>query len=224
MLLSRTALRRHLLFILLFLVVCNALSYALRPFAGNHIILDQLLHRFDMDMEYTIPSWFSSMLLALSALLTWIISHTNKGPIKHYEWKALSILMLILSADELIMLHEIPRDWLAGALGISSGLFINAWLLLAIPFCIAVAFLFEHLLRHLPAHIRMLFLLAGGVFVFGAVGMEMIDGWYGSVFGKDILYYSLTTLEEGLEILGLIIFIDALVAFMKENDAEFLTD
>jgi len=63
--------------------------------------------------------------------------------------------------------------------------------------------------------IRKLFLMAGAIYVGGAIGMEMIDGFYFDVYGQDLTYELLTILEEVGEMLGIAIFIYALCYYLS---------
>jgi hypothetical protein len=59
---------------------------------------------------------------------------------------------------------------------------------------------------------------AGIIFVAGAVGMEMVGGRYVFYNGKEELQYALmVTLEELLEMTGIIIFIYALASYIIKN-------
>ena len=61
-----------------------------------------------------------------------------------------------------------------------------------------------------------LFLLAGGLYIGGALGMEMIGGYYTDFYGKNNLTYALITcLEEVLEMTGIVVFIHGLLDYMR---------
>jgi hypothetical protein len=67
----------------------------------------------------------------------------------------------------------------------------------------------------LPKSTRREFLTAGALFVGGAVGLELLAGRYSEIHGVDNFIYSLhVTLEEGLEMLGVWVFIRALVRYI----------
>lgn len=84
---------------------------------------------------------------------------------------------------------------------------------------------------NIPAATRILFFIAGTV-VLGAAGMEMVGGNCGSsqgwsAFGTnkvDIVYAMIITLEEFLEMVGIIIFIHALLGYYLKSagSADFL--
>jgi hypothetical protein len=56
------------------------------------------------------------------------------------------------------------------------------------------------------------------LYLSGALGLEMLAGVYVSQFGVESLYYrSLANLEELLEILGLVLFLSALLRFARDT-------
>jgi hypothetical protein len=63
---------------------------------------------FDVGRENSIPTWFSTMNLLLSALLLWIISHHARqvGEPAAWYWLALCLPLLAMSVDESARLHE----------------------------------------------------------------------------------------------------------------------
>ena len=62
---------------------------------------------------------------------------------------------------------------------------------------------------------RFLFILAGCIYVGGSLGMELVDGAWASRYGMDFFYFVLTDLEELMEMVGLLIFIYALLKFLQ---------
>lgn len=99
----------------------------------------------------------------------------------------------------------------------TSGIFEFAWVIPALIIIPIFFFLFFPFIRHLHTHVSYTIIIAGSIFVFGAVGMEMIAGIFISenssqddVFTSPI-YRFLVNIEEGLEVLGVIIFIKALL-------------
>lgn len=76
-------------------------------------------------------------------------------------------------------------------------------------------------LAALPARTRNLFLLAGAIYVAGALGVEMIGGRHAFVFGRyNFAYTMIATLEEFLEMLGILLFVQALLSYMQVHVKE----
>jgi hypothetical protein len=68
---------------------------------------------------------------------------------------------------------------------------------------------------HLPRKIRGLFLLAALLYVGGALGLEMVSGVIVSQFGNhNIVFMFFTTIEETLEMTGVIVLIYGLLDYI----------
>lgn len=173
------------------------------------------INLFDFDTEGNFPSMFSSLNLLFCSILLFIngLAHNRKSN-NFYSWMGLSAIFLFLSVDEMISLHErltsITKNFVD-----ASGFLFNAWV---IPYGIAlviVAVLYFRFLFRLPRNILILFIISFLIFATGAVGFEMIEGSHYEVYGETpTLYYSvLYTIEETLEMLGIILFIYALLSY-----------
>ena len=76
-----------------------------------------------------------------------------------------------------------------------------------------MAIAYARFLIHLPRRTCVLFLLAGAVYVGGALGMEMVAAVYDQSHGyENAVTASLSTVEETMEMLGLVLFNYALTA------------
>lgn len=120
----------------------------------------------------------------------------------------LGVVFIVLAVDEFGSIHEKFSTPVRDALT-TSGFFYYAWI---IPYLVMVAVLFLILfgwLRNLPKDLRAGMLVSAFTYLSGVFLMEGIGGWYfsGVPERKDLVYYSIVSLEESLEILGLTIFI-----------------
>jgi glycosyltransferase involved in cell wall biosynthesis len=61
-------------------------------------------------------------------------------------------------------------------------------------------------------------IIAGLIYVTGAIGIELIGGRYSELYGYNVTYFVITTLEELLEMVGVVVFIYALTSYI---DSEF---
>ena len=211
-----------LLGIILFLLVANLAIIYLRFVMGfGH--LKGFSHGFYFDAEANFPSLYSALAMLLSATLLWLIGSlvTEKASKKAFYWKFLSIVFVFLAMDEFGSLHEYmiqPMRGMMNESSLDSGYLYFAWF---IPYTIVVVIiglvLFRFLFK-LPSRTRWLFIIGGAIFLAGAVGMEMIGGnyWAGQGWAidgsdeTDLQYALIVTLEELLEMLGIVIFIFAL--------------
>ena len=70
----------------------------------------------------------------------------------------------------------------------------------------------------LSKRIKNLFVTSGITFVIGAIGFELLGGRHSDLNGEDNLTYSLIyTCEEFLEMLGIVIFIYALLIYLAKQ-------
>ena len=71
-------------------------------------------------------------------------------------------------------------------------------------------------LLQLPRRTARLFMAAGGIYLSGAVGLEILGNSMSLQSLKNTLGYSMQTLaEEGLEMLGVVLFLYALLDYMR---------
>jgi len=208
----------RVLFILFaFLLLANILGIIHKlsfPSDSQNYIVKSIINLIDFDDEKNLPTLYSTALLFSISILLWLISlKEKKANNKYISWLLLSIVFFYLTLDEILSFHEhlvVPFRNTFDA----TGMFYFAWV---IPYGVAVliGFLisFKFLLR-LPKRIYKLFILAGIVYLFGAIGMEMIGGSIAESKGmENIIFYLVYTIEESLEMLGLIIFIYSLLNY-----------
>lgn len=172
----------------------------------------------DLDFEESFYTWFSTVMLSAAAFICFFLSLKDHGQTKNVktQWRILGSLFFLLSADEMLSFHERISGMLSTSFT-TSGMFEFAWVIPALIIIPIFLFLFFPFIRHLHTHVSYTIIIAGAIFVFGAVGMEMIAGIFISennsqddVFTSP-MYRFLVNIEEGLEVLGVIVFIKALL-------------
>jgi hypothetical protein len=174
---------------------------------------------FNVDLEQNIPSIYSGGALLFCSILLFIIAHALKvaNEPRQMQWRALSILFLYLSGDEFMSLHEKFMDPVRNTLK-TSGIFHFAWVIPGAIFVVICLLAFFRFILALPPKTRHLFIIAGTIFVSGALGMEMVDGYYASLYGeKNYIYVVLTTIEEFFEMVGIAVFIYALLSYISTH-------
>jgi hypothetical protein len=169
---------------------------------------------FDLNGERNVPAWYaSSTLLLCSALLALIASsEAKKGARYVLHWRALSVIFLFMSLDEVVQIHEAAVEPLRSWLG-AGGLFHYAWTIVGIAFVLSFALAYLPFVANLDARTRRLFVASGGLYVGGALGMELIQGWHDSLYGMGGVTALITTVEEVLEMSGVVVFIYALLSY-----------
>jgi hypothetical protein len=173
---------------------------------------------FNMDREMNFPTLYTVILLAICAFLLRLITREKKySQSSFYKyWRNLSWIFCFLVFDEALQVHEVLifpplKPYLPP-------LFHFIWV---IPYGIAVVFFLYYYTKftfRLPREITLFFIVAGGLYIGGALGMEMLQGvWVRAVGGMQNLGYALlASLEEVMEMMGLIVFIYALMTYITK--------
>lgn len=204
------------------IVVCLLLAHVMTQLAFyllDHDTQRGLLRIFDLNEENNVPTWYASgTLLLCSALLAFVglcKLRDTEGYATH--WLALSAIFLLLSLDEVASVHELSGMWLYSIFPMTGYLFYTWVIPGAIMVCIVFCAFYRFLL-HLPIRTRRLFLLAGILFVGGSIGLDLPEGYYHSLYGnKTLAFSSMVLLEEGLEMVGVVVFLYALLSYIEKQ-------
>lgn len=165
---------------------------------------------FDLNSENTVPSWFSTLLLAgagVVTLLTWRKVLAERRPFQR-SWLALGIIFFLMSMDESLALHERSMDPLRTAFD-AGGFFYWAWVIPGIFVVLVLGVLFIPFLRHLPQRTFRLVIASAVLYVGGALVMEMFGGFFYDTFGAGVMSDCTSIVEETCEMLGVILYIYA---------------
>ena len=205
---------RVLLTVIFCLTVGDIVALWLK-FGLDHDYVFGLVPLFDFNEEMNIPTFFSSVILLTAAMLLACIAEAHRRQSGRFAaWYGLAAIFLFLAIDENAGIHELfqaPASRLVDA----SGLFFHAWI---IPYVAVLAILlpiYGRFMAALPHRTMVLFGIAGAIFVAGAVGFEAIGGSYLEQHGPNVGYHILTTIEEGMEMFGISLFVYALLAYME---------
>jgi hypothetical protein len=69
----------------------------------------------------------------------------------------------------------------------------------------------------------MTFIISAVLYIGGSIGIELIGGKYAEIYGfEDFSYTMIATLEESLEMAGLIVFIWGLLGYLAANYRKLL--
>lgn len=181
-------------------------------------VLAGLAPAFYLDMEQNIPTYFNVLLLFIAASLLAVIAmrHWKQGRPHVPEWTILSLGFLVMALDEALQFHEqlnLPVGTLLGDGEL--GAFFYPWVIPGVVLVFVLALGFLRFLRRLPATFRFRFLLAAALYLGGAIGVELIGSSHAELHGTENWAYSMiVTLEETLELSGLIVFIWALLKYL----------
>jgi hypothetical protein len=206
------------------LALCIALLTALNLIAAALIhgfdVEDRLgiLRLVDFNAEANIPTLYQTFMLFACAGLLLVIAHAKRkdGDRFHVYWLLLGLAFLYLGFDEGSELHELATAP-ARLFVTPAGIFRLTWVVVAVPIVAMFALGYLRFLKHLVPFYRRAFLACGGVFVGGAVGVEMLGGVYLDYSDAyDVGYALITTTEELLEKSAIAAFFVTLLAYTRD--------
>ena len=221
--LNASAVARLLVAIALFLVLAS-IGGQLAKYVFGHGNIYGLVRLFYLDSEYNLPSYYSVLLMLCASLLSGAIAvmSRHKSGANCLQWTVLSIGFLLMSYDEAFQVHERLIAPLRTFLDSDSlGIFYFAWVIPGIALILSLGLFFRRFLIELPAKTSRRFVVAAFIYIAGLVGVELAGGQYAELQGTSNLTYSMiATIEESLEMAGLIVFVWALLAHYSEHYGE----
>ena len=177
-----------------------------------------IVDMFDLDSEFNFPTYYPAMSLFFCSIILLLIGVVKKNvKDKFYlHWIILSIIFMILSLDENCRLHEQSIRPLRNFFN-SSGIFHFAWIIPAILLLFILFFSYLKFLKNLPTKTRILFLFSGSIFITGAIGGELVGGYYLSLFHQvdNFVYKLIANFEEIFEMIGILSFVYALLDYIS---------
>lgn len=202
-----------------FLVVASLIGYAIKIYTGH-----KLLGLFDLDLENNFPTFYSMCLLLIASILLAIITLLEKkrASLHILYWATLTLGFLFMSFDEVLALHERLNSFARSLFSIKlASIFFFSWVIIGIAIVILLTFYFLKFLLQLPKKVRRNFILSGATYLAGAIGMELLGGWQAELNGfNNLTYVIFVTIEETLEMAGMIIFIHGLLEYISDNFSE----
>ena len=172
---------------------------------------------FNVTFEGNVPTWYTSLLMLIAAFLSLLIAtYTIQKQLRwRIHWVGLMLLFFYLSLDEAAAIHEIFTSPTREAFN-TSGYLHFSWILVGVPVAIGIALLFLPFVLNLPAKTRNAFLLAGVIYLLGAVGVETIGAnmWYETDGLVTPRYTAVGGVDEFLEMFGVILTIYGLLVYL----------
>jgi hypothetical protein len=172
---------------------------------------------FYLDEEHNVPVWYQSLALlgcaVLLALTAAVERRRRTGLWGH--WAGLAAIFTGLSVDEVAGIHEATIGPLQVAMGGQpGGIWAVTWVIPALAFLAIVGILYARFLLALPMRERAALLVAAACYVGGAVVAEMVTGSElasAALTKQTAGYAALVHLEEGLEMLGVLLLLRVLL-------------
>jgi hypothetical protein len=175
--------------------------------------------KFFFDDEESIPTYFSAINLLFAGILLALITNLKSKVNDPFtmRWKILSILFILLSIDEIAGFHEMTIDPMVRVYQLS-GYMRFPWVILGLIFMTGFSLYYFQFLKALPRPYIKGFFYSCLIFLSGSIGLEIISA---KIFisleqsPKDLMYNIVTTLEESCEMIGIIMFINVLLSYLK---------
>jgi hypothetical protein len=169
-----------------------------------------LVEHLSLSYEGNVPTWFSSSLLLACAIAAGAIARDAATWRRH--WWGVAVVFGYASMDEAAEIHE----HLGGLIGTHGVLYFD-WVVFAVAVLILLSVLYLRFVIALPRATRLGLIVAGILYIGGAVGMELPLGWWTERFGNEGLGYALIDwFEEILEMIGATLALLVLLAHRAE--------
>lgn len=224
--LNATKTFRILIYGIGFLLALHLFGLFLRGIFGKEAV-ESIIRIVNFADERNLPTLFTVLVMILNSLGCLFVSRQNHPSVDpmRWGWIGLGLIFAFLAIDEFASIHEQISRKLEIAFGLT-GPFLWTWVIPYSVLVLAVALLFARFLRRLPRATASRFIAAGVVYVTGALVLEMVEGAVWSAEHRDFtipIMLTLVTVEETLEMLGMVLFFRGLLIHFRENIAEFVT-
>jgi len=171
---------------------------------------EALIPALSLSYEANVPTWFSSSLLLAGAVAAGAVALHAASWRKH--WWFITALATYMSLDEAAELHE----HLGGHIEAGGVLYFD-WVIPAAAIVALLVLVFVPFIRALAPRTRTRLVIAGCVYVAGALVMELPLGAWTEARGMESLGYALIDwVEETMEMAGAVLAFAALLAHREE--------
>jgi hypothetical protein len=192
----------------------------------NETIFDYV----NLDDEQNLPTFFSAFLLLFASLLLFVIfSYHRQERNKDYKyWLGLACIFLFLAVDESSKIHEKVIDVYWTYFGMHENDLVDNFIWVAVygTLALIVAALYFRFVISQPRKICCLIFISAGLYVSGALGMEILGALYidQSWFREsvtndyshfDAKYFLISGTEETMEMLGALTFVYTLLKYIE---------
>jgi hypothetical protein len=205
--LSANGVRRTLISVIVALVLVHVafqiVNYLITP---TPWLYRELFH---LDEEDSFPTWYSAVALLAASVLLFVVAARKRGEGDRWRWHWLGLALgfVLLSMDEVVGLHETlnsETDF--------------SWTLVGGPLVVGVFAIYARFLQQLPDPFRSRLLIAGMIFVTGAVVIEYVQNPIADAGLINSLGYNLAVVpEEAAEMLGIVVLIHALIDYLGRD-------
>ncbi len=202
--------------------VASLTGQYLKPGLAHNELALKVIAKLNLDKEVNdLPTWYQSSTLLLSSVLLLVIGLARRE-LKDKDakyWGLLSLIFLFLSLDEAVSIHEQMTMPLRTTFHLEGFLFLS-WVIPASFLVAVLGIVLSRFLFRLPSSTRNLMILSALIYLAGALGVEMVGANYMFMMndppdiGSNFTYAIITTVEEFLEMTGIVVFIYCLLSYL----------
>jgi hypothetical protein len=126
------------------------------------------------------------------------------------HWWFLAAAFLYISLDETVAIHESASTWFD-----FDGFLYYGWVIPASAIVTVIGLCYLRFLAHLPRRPRWQFVVAGAIYVGGALGVEFVLGyWVDLTDSQNLIYGLIDWVQESMELAGVTLFLCSLVEYL----------
>ncbi len=206
--LTQNNLIKYLAYTQVFIILMHLLTQSVSIYTGHDVIMGAV-PLFNLNAEVNIPTLYSTLLLFFASILLFILGSAYKNIDRWFTkyWYFLSLIFFFLTIDEFSSIHERLGDFTRQALN-TTGYLHFAWVIPYAIIVIIIGILLLKFLLKLDKSIAKGFVISGAIFVFGAIGLEILGAKEAFESGQNsLLFIGLSTIEEIMEMSGVLLFI-----------------
>jgi len=202
--------------IMVFLIVMDLLRLYFKKTKPELTAVNEVLDTlFKLTGEFNLPTLFSAGILLFAGILLLLVYASQKYKPFRLHWLFLGLIFIFLSLDESLMIHESLSRFIRKNIEVEGSIRYGTW---SIPYLIItflIGLMYLRFVLHLPKLTKLLFISSGFIYVMGAGGLELLEGYLFLEFGEESLLYRIVHwIQEVLEMLGIILFIYATVDYL----------
>lgn len=145
--------------------------------------VEALVPLLSLSYEHNPPTWISSCLLFSCAVALALVAARTRAERRRWSrhWAALALIFLYISFDEIV----------------GHGVFFFSWVIPAAVIVLVIGAAYLPFLADLPCPRRVQFAVAGALYVFGALLMELpLGGWTERAGNDNLVYAAIDQVEE----------------------------
>jgi hypothetical protein len=174
----------------------------------------------NFDRESNLPTLFSTAILAICGLLALAIAvgSREEGKAQYFSWVGMAAVFFFLSMDETALFHERATHAVRRVIETEKmGLSHAAWTIPYVTMALLVIAAYWRFFWRLPRTTKWQFGSGVVLYLTGAVIMEFVSCIWMDATSRNAVFYLLATVEETLEMIGVIVIIHALACYLETH-------